>query len=156
MAVTRNRKISSWSLLLISLISVIVLGMFYFGGVSNPGEDTKDPVFTGLLINWIYALFIITVAVAVVFAILQFISLLKENFKSAIISLVVIVAFCALLFITYSLGDGTPLKLVGYDGEFNVPFWLKVTDMWLYTSYVLIVLIVISVIAGSIKKSLGK
>lgn len=156
MAVTRNRRISSWTLLIISVVSVIVLGMFYFGGVSNPGQTPKNPVYTGLLINWIYVLFLLAVAATIIFAIWQFISLFKENPKSAIVSLGVIVAFFALLFITYSVGNGTPLNLVGYKGEFNVPFWLKITDMWLYTSYVLIALIVLSVIAGSVKKALSK
>ena len=33
MAVTKIRKISSWTLLISSIISIIVLGMFYAGGV---------------------------------------------------------------------------------------------------------------------------
>lgn len=156
MAVTKIRKISSWSLLIISLISVVALAIFYFGGVSNPGEDTKNPVYTDLLLNWIYVLFIITVIATILFAIWQFVTLLKDNPKAAISSLIAIVAFVAMLFITYSIGNGTPLHLVGYEGEFNVSFWLKVTDMWLYSSYVLVVLIVIAVIAGSAKKMLGK
>lgn len=156
MAVTKIRKISSWSLLIISFISVVALAVFYFGGVSNPGEDTKNPVYTDLLLNWIYVLFIITVIATILFAIWQFVTLLKDNPKAAISSLIAIVAFAAMLFITYSIGNGTPLQLVGYEGEFNVSFWLKVTDMWLYSSYVLVVLIVIAVIAGSVKKILGK
>ena len=156
MAVTKIRKISSWSLLIISFISVVALALFYFGGVSNPGEETKDPVYTDLLLNWIYVLAIITVIATFVFAIWQFVTLLKDNPKAAISSLIAVVAFAAMLFITYSIGSGTPLQLVGYEGDHNVSFWLKVTDMWLYSSYLLVILIVIAVIAGSIKKMLGK
>ena len=36
MAVTKIRKISSWTLLISSIISIIVLGMFYAGGVVDP------------------------------------------------------------------------------------------------------------------------
>ena len=33
MAVTKIRKMSSWTLLIVSLISIVVLGMFFFGGI---------------------------------------------------------------------------------------------------------------------------
>lgn len=156
MAVTKIRKISSWSLLAISIVTVIVLALFYFGGVSNPGEETKNPVNTSLLLNWVYVLFVITVAATVIFAIWQFVTLLKDNPKAAISSLIAIVAFAAMLLITYSIGNGNPLPLVGYEGKHNISFWLKVTDMWLYSSYFLVVLIIIAVIAGSVKRMLGK
>ena len=38
MAVTKIRKMSSWTLLIVSLISIVVLGMFFGGGITNPGE----------------------------------------------------------------------------------------------------------------------
>lgn len=156
MAITKSRKISSWTLLLVSIISVVVLAIFYFGGVSNPGEEVKDPTYTNLLLNWIYVLFALTIIATILFGIWQFLTQLKESPKSAISSLIAIVAFVALFLITYSIGNGTPLQLIGYDGEFNVPFWLKVTDMWLYSSYVLTVLIIIAVIVGSVKRSLNR
>ena len=51
MAVTKIRKISSWTLLISSIISIIVLGMFYAGGVVDPAAEMKEPIYTGLLIN---------------------------------------------------------------------------------------------------------
>ena len=42
MAVTKIRKISSWTLLISSIISIIVLGMFYAGGVVDPAAEMKD------------------------------------------------------------------------------------------------------------------
>lgn len=156
MAVTKIRRISSWSLLATIAVSVVVLAMFYLGGISNPGAATPEPVYTTLLLNWIWALSGITVAVAVIFAIWQFITLLKDSPKSAMASLGLILGFVAVLFITYSIGDGTPLQLIGYDGDHNISFWLKLTDMWLYSSYILIVLIILSVIGGSIRKVLDK
>ena len=52
MAVTKIRKISSWTLLISSIISIIVLGMFYAGGVVDPAAEMKEPIYTGILINW--------------------------------------------------------------------------------------------------------
>lgn len=156
MAVTKIRKISSWSLLATMIISVVVLGTFFMGGISNPGAEMKEPVFTGLLLNWMWTLFGITIGVAVLFAVWQFITTLKDSPKSAMASLAVVVLFAIMLFLTFSIGGGEPLDLLGYEGRHNVSFWLKLTDMWLYSSYVLMALIVLSVIGGSAMKSLKK
>ncbi|RHJ86559.1 hypothetical protein [Parabacteroides sp. AM08-6] len=157
MAVTKIRKISSWTLLISAIISIVVLGIFYAGGVVDPAVENKEPIYTGLLLNWMYVLFGVTIACAVIFAIWQFVSLLKTNPKSAITSLIVLVLFAIMLFITYSIGDTTPLAKINADSaQFNVPFWLKVTDMWIYSTCILLVLIVLAVVAGSVKKLLNK
>ena len=140
MAVTKIRKMSSWTLLVVSLISIVVLGMFFGGGITNPGEEMKEYVYTGLL-----------------FAIWQFVNLLKVNPKSAVAALGVVVAFVAMLFITYSIGDGTPLQGLNADSQkYNTEGWLKITDMWINSSIVLMVLIIIAVVAGSAKKMLNR
>jgi uncharacterized membrane protein len=153
MAVTKIRKMSSWTLLIVSLISLVVLGMFFGGGVVNPGEEMIEYVHTGLLLNWTSALFFITIISMVLFAIWQFISLLKVNPKSAVTSLVVVVAFAAMMFITYSIGDATPLNGLNADSqEFNTAGWLKITDMWIMSTVVLLVLIIACVVWGSVKR----
>ena len=153
MAVTKIRKMSSWTLLIVSLISLVVLGMFFGGGVVNPGEEMIEYVHTGLLLNWTSALFFITIISMVLFAIWQFITLLKVNPKSAGTSLVVVVAFAAMMFITYSIGDATPLNGLNADSqEFNTAGWLKITDMWIMSTVVLLVLIIACVVWGSVKR----
>ena len=157
MAVTKIRRISSWTLLVCSIISIVVLGMFYGGGVVDPTADLKDPVYTGLLIDWTFVMFIVSIISMVAFALWQFISLLKDSPKSAIASLIVVVCFAAMLFITYSMGDATPLNGLNTDSQaFNIPLWLKVTDMWIYSTIILIALIIIAVVAGSVKKIMNK
>jgi len=148
MAVTKIRKISSWTLLISSIISIIVLGMFYAGGVVDPAAEMKEPIYTGLLINWTSVL---------LFAVWQFLTLLKTNAKSAIMSLVVLVCFVAVLFITYTMGDATPLTGLNADSQvYNTPGWLKITDMWIMSTIVLLVLIVACVVWGSVKRIMGK
>ena len=44
--------------------------------------------------------------------------------------------FVALLFVTYLLGSSEPLMTNGK--VFDSPFWLKLTDMFIYTSVILI------------------
>ena len=72
-------------------------------------------------------------------------------------SFIVIIFFAAMMFITYSMGDATPLKGLNADSqEYNIPFWLKVTDMWIYSSAILMILIIIAVAAGSVKRMLNR
>ena len=67
MAVTKIRKMSSWTLLIVSIISLVVLGMFYAGGVVDPSVEMKEPIYTGLLINWTSVLFFVTIISTILF-----------------------------------------------------------------------------------------
>ena len=157
MAVTKIRKMSSWTLLIVSIISLVVLGMFYAGGVVDPSVEMKEPIYTGLLINWTSVLFFVTIISTILFPVWQFITLLQTNAKSAITSLIVVVVFAAILFITYSMGDATPLGGMNADSQkYNIPLWLKVTDMWIMSTAVLMILIIAAVVWGSVKRMLNK
>ena len=161
MAVRRIRKISSWTLLILTIISVAILGLFYFGGQDVPlGEkELKNPLYTSELLYWAYILFGLSALSLVGFGLIQFVSSFKANPKSALISFGILIAFGALLVFANSLGDGTPLTTIkeGSDLQaYNTKFWLKVTDMWLYSMYMLLVLVVIALVWGSLKKMLSR
>ena len=157
MAVTKIRKISSWTLLISSIISIVALVMFYTGGVVDPAAEMKEPIYTGLLLNWTYLLFGVTIACTVLFAVWQFLPLLKTDAKSAMLSLGVLVLFVAMLFVTYAMGDATPMTGLNADSQkYNTEFWLKTTDMWLYSTYILLVLIIVVAFLGTIKRILNK
>ena len=157
MAVTKIRKMSSWMLTGVIIISVIILAMFYLGGVVDPAAENKEPVNTSLLLYWCYALFGVTMVCLVLFGIMQFFSSLKTKPKAALGSLVVFVAFVILMGVSYAIGDPTPLPGINSDSEqFNTPGWLKISDMWIYSTYVLLGFSVLAMIAGSLKKVLNK
>lgn len=157
MAVTKIRKVSSWTLLISSIISVVALIMFYTGGVVDPAAEMKEPVYTGLLLNWTYVLFGLTIASTIVLAAWQFLGSLKNDAKSALMSLLVLVLFVALLGITYTLGDATPLTGLNADSQaYNTTGWLKITDMWIYSTYALIALIILAVVWGTIRRILRR
>ena len=157
MAVTKIRKLSSWTLLIISIISVIVLGISFGGGVEDPSAEIKNYIYTGLLLDWTYVVFAVTLVALAVLALWQFASVLKTNPKSALRSLIVVVLFALLLIITYSMGDGTPLTTLNADSQtYNTPFWLKATDMWIQSSVVLFIAIILVVCAGTVKRILNK
>ena len=160
MAVSKIRKISSWTLILVSLVSLAFFALFFFGGVGEPyGQNqSKNPVFTGELLYWAYALFALCAAGMLLFGIIQFGSKFKTNPKTALVGLGVLVCFAILLVIAYSMGDGTLLTQgINQDSQkYNTEFWLKTTDMWLYSIYILAGLAICAMLWGSVKKILSK
>ena len=159
MAVTRIRKISSWTMLAITCISLAIFALFFFGGDGEPWKgEYKNPIYTNQLLYLAYFLFAICAIGMLLFGIFQFGSSFKSNPKAALAGLGVLVAFAVLLIIAYSLGDGALLTShINPDSQkFNVPFWLKVTDMWLYSMYILLVLCIVAMGWGSVKKIISK
>ena len=118
-----NKKILNIVTLVMFLITLVLLGLFIFGGkVPNQAYDT--PVYTGALLNWAYILCGIAILAAVVFPIARLFTRPKQAMKSFIglVGLVVIVL------IAYAMADDTPLKLIGYNGPDNVPSRLLMSD----------------------------
>ncbi|MDD2590540.1 MAG: hypothetical protein PHO13_06580 [Fermentimonas sp.] len=149
MAVTKIHRTSRLTLIISILISIVVLGLFFFGGQvpehEKIGADMAQPVFTDLLLYWMYALLAITVVVLIGFAIVEFGRGLKENPKKALRGFYAILGLAALLVITYVIGDGTLLSIPGYEGTDNVPTVLKITDMWLYSIYFMLTITVLAI-----------
>ena len=160
MAVTRIRRISKWTLYVASAISGVILALFYFGGLGEPyGVDAfKNPLYTGELLIWSYILLVLCAAGMLLFGIVQFGSKIVTNPKAGLMSLAVFAVFFILLVVAYGLGDGTLLtiRLNDETQKFNTEFWLKVTDMWLYATYILSALSILAILWGSIRKIFGK
>lgn len=158
MAVTKIRKISSWILILCTIITLVVLGLFFLGGDNEPYKgEMWNPKHVDLLLYWQYILLVVTALAAVLLGAYQFATSFKNNPKGGLMGLVVLVLFAGLLFLTYAFGDATPVNVVNSEAQaFNTPFWLKITDMWLYSTYILTGLVIVAIIAGSVKRILGK
>ncbi|MDH6303475.1 magnesium-transporting ATPase (P-type) [Parabacteroides sp. PF5-5] len=158
MAVTKIRKISSWVLILCTIITLAVLALFFFGGDNEKYKgEMWNPKHVDLLLYWQYILFGVTAFAAILLGIWQFASSFKNNPKGGVMGLVVIVLFAAMMFLSYTFGDTTPVHVLNSEAQvFNVPFWLKITDMWLYSTYILTALVILAIIGGSIKKIFSK
>ncbi len=157
MAVTKIRKISSWNLLIVCAISIAVLALFYLGGEGSPINEKKNPVYTGELLSWAYTILGLCTFCLVTFGLIQFMRKFKTNPKAAIMSLSILIVFAVILVIAYSIGDSTPLSGINTDSQkYNIASWLKLTDMWLYTTYILLFLSICSMALGSIKKIVNK
>jgi hypothetical protein len=150
MAVIKTHRTSGFVLYIGVLITLIVVGLFYLGGQVPAHEqlvaDMSQPKFTDLLLYWAYALLVITAVIWVVFGIVSSLNQLKESPKKALGGFSALLGLVALLVITYVIGDGTLLNIPGYEGNDNRPPMLKMTDMWLYSSYVIFIVTLLAMI----------
>nr|WP_311472226.1 hypothetical protein [uncultured Porphyromonas sp.] len=157
MAVTKIRKVSSYTLLILSCISVLIFFLFFLGGSETDAKGNTVYEYTGILLFWTYTLFLVTVCATLVFACKNFASTFQTNSRGALVSIGGVVAFLALLAITYAIGSGEPIKGLNEASQsYNTSGWLKVTDMWLYSTYVLFILTVGAAIWGGISKALKR
>ena len=160
MAVTKIRKISNWTFIVTCLLAAVVLALFFFGGYDEPlgiDGEWKNPSYTSELLIWSYILLGACAFGMLLFGLTQFANNFKTNAKSSLMGLGVIVGFGVLLVIAYSIGDVTPLPNINADSQkFNVDSWLKITDMWIYTMYILIAFAIILMVWGAVKKAISK
>ena len=153
---------SYYALYAMFAIILIVMGLFFFGGDASgdaviPGVDPEmwQPAQTDALLYLMYALFGVAIAATVIGAVFQFGAALKDNPANAIKSLLGLVLLVVVLVVAWAMGDGTPMQIQGYDGTDNVPFWLKLTDMFLYSIYILLFVTIVAIIVSGIKKKLS-
>ena len=136
------QRVSGLALTVMLLITLVILGLFFFGGeasmdqrvVSDPA--LSQPLYTDAILYWNYILFVLGVVAIVIGVVYQFGSMFADSPKTALKSLVGIIALVLVLVITWAAGSTETLVIPGYEGTENVPFWLKLTDMFLYTIYI--------------------
>jgi hypothetical protein len=132
--------------------------LFYFGGDAEKWKGKyQNPAYTGELLVWFYVMLGLCISGVLIFAVTQFLGTFKKNIKSSLVSLAVLVAFALLLLLSYSLGSGEPIPGINVSSQqYNVEFWLKVSDTWIFTMGFLIGLSILAIIWGSLKKSFNK
>ena len=155
-------KVSYYVLYALLAIILVVLGLFFFGGDAQGeavlmGVDPEmwQPANTDTLLYLVYALLGIAIVATVVGFLFQFGTALKDNPVAALKSLLGVVLLVVVMVVAWSMGSDKPLNIPGYDGADNVPFWLKVTDMFLYTIYFLFGATLVAMILGGIKKKIS-
>ncbi|WP_298615216.1 hypothetical protein [uncultured Odoribacter sp.] len=123
-------------------ITLVILGMFMFGG-DVPDQIYPTPIYTGALLNWAYVLFVIAIIAAIIFPITRLFTRPKQAMKSFI----GLVALAVVILFAYLLADGTPMQIVGYTGPDNVPSRLIFSDTIIYTMYFLFAGAIIAILA---------
>ncbi|KAA6350206.1 hypothetical protein EZS27_002404 [termite gut metagenome] len=152
-----SHKISYYVLYVLFAVTLVVLGLFYFGGeaVQSTVPDMAEPKYTDALIYLNYGLFALVAVVTVVAFIYQFVTALKDNPTSALKSLSGVFILIVVLIASWLIGSEEQLTITGYDGPDNVPFWLKLTDMFLYSTYFLLMVALLAMIISGIKKKIS-
>ena len=149
-------KVSYYVLYVMFAAILVVLGLFYFGGdaqgdavLMSVDSEMWQPAQTDALLFLMYGLF------GIAAFLFQFGTALKDNPGNALKSLIGVIVLVAVVVIAWAMGSDEPLNIPGYDGTDNVPFWLKITDMFLYSIYILFGATVLAIIFSSIKKKLS-
>lgn len=154
----RIQKVSGTVLYVMLAITLVILGMFFFGGETPLDQrlvaDTamEEPAQTDALIYWMYILFGIAVIITIAAAIYQFVTGFIDSPMTAIKSLLGLILIIVVLVISWAMGSDQPLVMTGYDGAENVPFWLKLTDMFLYTIYIMMGAMILLIFGFGIAK----
>lgn len=148
-------KVSYYVFYVCIALILVVLGMFYGVGYSETNAaGSVEPANTPALMYLMYGMFAVTVIVTLIGAIAQFGGALKDNPKGAIKSLIGLILLIVLLIVTYNIGSSETV-IMGGGTEYTNVTMLKVTDMLLYSTYVLFGLAAIGTLinlSGILKK----
>ena len=130
-------KVSYYVFYVCIALILVVLGMFFGVGYNETNAaGLVEPANTPALMYLMYGMFAVTVVATLIGAIAQFGGALKDNPKGAIKSLLGLILLVVLLIVTYNVGSSETVVL-GDGSEYSDATMLKVTDMFLYSTYVL-------------------
>lgn len=141
-------KISTIVLWVCMIITLGIFALFYVRYINSPEE--MDVSETTWVLNWMFILFFIVILAVLGFSVYYFIKSGKSNPKKKLQPLIWPGIVGVLFLITYQFGSGEPLQILGYTGNENTFEWLKITDMWIYSLYILLGLAAIAVFSGII------
>lgn len=131
-------KFSKYILYLLLVVCLVAGGLFFFGGEVVSASGVKIPVYTRLLIIVMVALLGGALLVTLLALIARFIERFRRSPKLAMRPVLGFFVFVFIMFFCWLCGNENLLSLQGYGGTYNTPVWLKLTDMFLYTTYILI------------------
>ncbi len=139
-------KMSYYALYACIAVILVVFAMFYFVGYNNPVGEYNSPENTNAVIYLMYGMFAVCVAVTLIGAIAQFLAALRDNPKGAIKSLIGLVLLVAVLVVSYAMGSDA--SVMTGTGIYNDTFWLKITDMLMYSTYFLLAVATVGVLVN--------
>lgn len=130
-------KVSYYVFYVCVALILVVLGMFYGVGYNNPMGEYNAPEHTETLIFLTYGMLAVTIIITLLGGLAKFAASFKDSPTSALKSLIGLVLIIVLLIVAYNIGSDTPVTLA--DGTtYSDVLWLKVTDMLIYSTYVLL------------------
>jgi len=141
-------KISQYTLWAFMAISIVLVGIFFFGGFveGTEGTNAAEPLIMETILKWSYVLLFVTIAVVIGFQLL----FMFTNLKSLKSTGIILAIAGALIFASYQLADDAVLNLISYKGPDNVPGTLHTVGTALIFTYILGVVAIVSILYSSI------
>ncbi len=154
-----SEKISGIVGVLFVVVSILIVLLMYVGGKADPilnaaGEEMTVPKFTDGLLYWTAFLFIAALLITIIGAFVTYAKSFAQNPKSAAKSLIPLVLFALIFVVSWQLGSGERMSIIGYEGVQNEGSWAKFVDMVIYSIYTLFVLVIVTIFGSRIYTSL--
>ncbi len=143
------QKITSWLLYLLMALALVAAALLYAGGYEDAPINQR-PVFTDQILFLAYLYVGIAVAATLLVSLVSFGRNAAADPKAALRKLIGPVFIIVVVVVAYFMADGTPLKIIGYDGPDNIPSMLKFADVCLYTTYFMIAASIVLVVVSSV------
>ncbi len=140
-------KIASITMYVLLLISVVYSALVMAGPME---ADAATPSFLDSALNWTYIMIFGALVITLIFEIFNVI-MNPANTKRTLLSTVGVVI---VLVIAWSLADGTPLQIIGYEGSDNVPSMLKLTDAGVYIFYFMMLVTFVTIVITEVGRIL--
>jgi len=131
-------KFSKYFFYLLLIICLITGGLYFFGGNVATVTGTEVPVYTNLLLIVLCGMFGAAVTLTALAVIGKLIERFRRSPKYAIRSVLGFFTLVFLMFLCWLCGSTNALSLQEYNGTYNTPCWLRLTDMFIYTTFALI------------------
>jgi uncharacterized membrane protein len=141
-------KYARYFLYVLMGVSVLLIGLFYFGGVVEGTEDLThpEPKITDAIIKFSYVLLALSAGLAIAFLVIQLVSNLSLLKRSAIVIVIIAVIFL----ISRSMASDQLLDIKGYAD--NNPKTLKDVGTGLISTYILLGTTIVAMIYSEISK----
>ena len=91
-------KIALWVLMALSVVAFV---MVFVGGSVDPTAEYKEPVYTDVLLYWVFAIFVIALVITLGFALVQIFNSFKNSPLETLKSTVGVVLLFGLLAVSY-------------------------------------------------------
>lgn len=130
----------------IAMIIIMALSILFIVGSAMEADPNAEGSMTGSVITWTLGVFVLGIAGAVVSGIVGAISDTSNLLKS----IIVVIGALAVVAVCWSLADGTPLDLKGYEGSENCSPWLQIADTGIFLFYVSAGVAVLAIICSEI------
>ena len=149
-----TERISQYILYALIALTAVVFVLFWLVGYDRPfvnDPNFVEPLFTNVLLIFMFLLFVVAVAVAV-WSVSESLKKrgqsdrMSNNIPIKTISYSVAGLTCLLLIFTFLLGSPSAMNVNGH--VYADHFWLKMSDMFVNTSLALIIVAVGTVLFG--------